>query len=432
MIEVISIFYQILFFLLIFSISKNIFLSRINTKKNVPEIILSNSVIISYLLLIFSIVNFYIPKEIFIVIFLSLVCVLIFKRNNYFLIQNLHNYVFLIIFLLIFSLEIAYYLNLEWDGLAHWFYKTQLFYNNGSIFNLSELNFNHYPHLGPYIWSFFWKISISQHEYLGRLYPVFLYIAVLLLILDFVKVKNLNLKFLILILLSAFSYDKYLFSGYMEYFLFIYTFLCSYYFFNIIIKNNKIDYVFFFLSSALIPWFKFEGLFIFIILNLSLILFSDMKIKNKFFYFVFILLYIYLFDQIKSYLVPFQGEEEKFNANYLINFFFQNEFLERIIIITKGLFISFFKYPFYLLYCFSIIYFLFFSNEKYFYKYKKFFYAIIFYFFCNIILIYLIFLFLPEREINNIVPVVIDRLLFQNLFFYAIPVTLIFKNLFKI
>jgi len=46
MIEVISISYQILFFLLIFSISKNIFLTRVNIKKNLPEIILSNSIIV--------------------------------------------------------------------------------------------------------------------------------------------------------------------------------------------------------------------------------------------------------------------------------------------------------------------------------------------------------------------------------------------------
>lgn len=432
MIEIFSIFYQIIFFLVFFSLSKNFFINKKTANNNLPEIILLNSVIISYILLLFSIINFSPSREIIFLIFLILLILIFFKRNSNFIKKNTDNYILFFLFSLIFSLEIAYYSNLEWDGLAHWFYKTKLFYYNVDIMQLSNLNFTHYPHLGPYLWSFFWKVSIIQKEYLGRIYLVFLYVSTLILVLNFFKLKNISFKIIILIFLYALSYDKFLFSGYMEYFLFVYTFLCSYILYRIILNNYIIDYYIFFSVSALLPWFKFEGLFIFILLNLSLLVFTNIRIKNKIFYFSALLVYVFLFYKIRDYIVDQKYIVETINFKNLINLFFLNQFFDRTFIITKGLVISFFKYPFYFLYFFSIIIFFFSKKKKYYKHLENFFYLTIFFFFGYLFLVYFIFLFLPEKDITNIVPVVIDRLLFQNLFFYVIPVVLVIKKLFRI
>ena len=63
-----------------------------------------------------------------------------------------------------------------WDTKTNWFFKTLNFFQNQDIKNLKEFNNFDYPHLGAYIWSFFWQFPFGSYEYLGRIFYVFLYV----------------------------------------------------------------------------------------------------------------------------------------------------------------------------------------------------------------------------------------------------------------
>ena len=45
-----------------------------------------------------------------------------------------------------------------------------------SFFNLENTSNNHYPHLGGIIWGLFWKISLLNHEFYGRIIYIFIYV----------------------------------------------------------------------------------------------------------------------------------------------------------------------------------------------------------------------------------------------------------------
>ena len=47
--------------------------------------------------------------------------------------------------------------SLGWDG-NFWIEKAIIFYEEGEFKDLNYTIFPFYPHLGGYIWSFFWKI----------------------------------------------------------------------------------------------------------------------------------------------------------------------------------------------------------------------------------------------------------------------------------
>ena len=48
-------------------------------------------------------------------------------------------------------------------------------YNNGYISDLSSTAYSHYSFLGSLLWAFFWKISIFEYEYFGRVFFLAIY-----------------------------------------------------------------------------------------------------------------------------------------------------------------------------------------------------------------------------------------------------------------
>lgn len=134
-----------------------------------------NIVFHSLLFLVFSFYN--INKELFIstILILSVCLNLILIKKIFTKSEILLTVVFLIFFIT-YCVKIASFASLEWDGLASWFYKTQIFFQNGNVYDLNKVPYSFYPHLGPFIWSFFWKISQSEYEYLGRFFYVFVFI----------------------------------------------------------------------------------------------------------------------------------------------------------------------------------------------------------------------------------------------------------------
>ena len=76
---------------------------------------------------------------------------------------------FLIINFALFSV-IASNPALGWDGVAHWINKALGYFQGLGFVNAG---IKEYPHLPGFIWGFFWKNSIIQKEYVGRLFLIF-------------------------------------------------------------------------------------------------------------------------------------------------------------------------------------------------------------------------------------------------------------------
>jgi hypothetical protein len=143
-------------------------------------------------------------------------------KTNFFFKRNFFIFFIFLITLISVSFYLAYNLKLGWDAIAHWFWKTQVFFQNGSISDFSGIPYSYYPHLGAYIWAIFWKFSILKIEYLGRLYFVLIYLVSLFSIIDSIKSKY---KYLFFILLPFLVFDPFAMSGYQE--LMIFSFALS-------------------------------------------------------------------------------------------------------------------------------------------------------------------------------------------------------------
>ena len=248
-----------------------------------------NIIIHSFIFLIFSFYN--INKEVFaiIVIILSIITNLVLLKKNFNKNTILITSIFLIFFIS-YSIYITSFAALEWDGLASWFYKTKIFYQGGNVEDLNKVPFSFYPHLGPYIWSFFWKISQNQYEYVGRFFYVLIFLLSSLSIAS--KIKNEQIKIIFYICIILFLTETTLFGGYQEYFMYslITVFSSFFFFFDDEFRNNKIKFsILYLIILNVLPWIKDEGLVGTLIL-LFIILFSKKYKKLELFIFALILI----------------------------------------------------------------------------------------------------------------------------------------------
>ena len=134
--EILLIFFQLVLFLTIFSYPINIFNCQNLIKTNFINIyfIFSINIIIHftfYLIISFTSVN--IEYFFYLEILLSLLFCFIYKKKIYSKLKQykFKDYKFFLIFVatnLLFFLTIAAYPKLQWDGLAHWVFKSKLFF----------------------------------------------------------------------------------------------------------------------------------------------------------------------------------------------------------------------------------------------------------------------------------------------------------------
>ena len=75
-------------------------------------------------------------------------------------------------------------LSLMWDGLDHWIYKASAFFQGLGFVNTGNTS---YPHLGGFVWGYFWKNSIIQKEYVGRLTFIFIYVSSIFCLMSLLK-----------------------------------------------------------------------------------------------------------------------------------------------------------------------------------------------------------------------------------------------------
>lgn len=321
------------------------------------------------LLFIFLICSFF-PINLRYVFFFIFVTYLLIFFNNFYKIsneilkkENLSLKFFFIAINLFLFFDLAYNLEIGWDGLAIWIFKANNFYNGHSYFNLfeQEIIYKQYPHLGSYTWAFFWKNSLIEKEYFGRLFYQYIYVVSVFVIANSIKIFS-KLKIIVtifcLILLSQ-DYDNTL-QGYQDYLIFSLLIFAGKLIQTITFRNNSNNLLlnnFFLLSILIIPWIKNEGVFYSIFLVI-LFFFSKTTYFVKFIFsclailniglHAFIIKFIYKLDNLYQF---------SFNTILILfkNFDISNLAI-KISYIFLYLFHGFIKYPISILYLLGILY----------------------------------------------------------------------------
>jgi hypothetical protein len=408
MIEIFAITFQFFILHLFFSTPFNLNnYKKLNLQLslNYFDVIFCNIILQIFILLIISFLKINLFFYFLIVLIISLITNFSFLKKKLFQSINIYTIIFPIICLSIFF-EIAHHAILDWDGLEHWFWKVNNFYQNQDIGNINNLPLPQYPHLGSYLWSFFWKNSLFNYEYIGRLFIPYIYIVSLFTICA--DIKNRLYGILFIILLLAASYDIFLFSGYQEYITFSYIcFLTKFIFLN---KKNYYDklfsYALILIASFCLLWIKQECFFYVIFFNFCFIFFVKNKNLEKIYFTVIFFFFIILYLLIEKYLKGNIGYQVRFDLSNLKKFKEIELIAIYIIEITKHIIIAFFKYP---ILIFNI-FILFFINLKI--KQNNEYRFILFFFLLNFIFLYGIY-FIHPSTLEEMLPNTVDRLLFQ-------------------
>ena len=434
MIELIAIFLHLIIFLIIcsFPLNPKILNKLIKSKGNVLNYVdchALNIFIFINTLLVASFLKIHLNYLFSVLMIISIIFIII-RREEFILLINKKNLIKFIFFLIItisIFISIAHSARLEWDGL-HWITKALVFYNNEPIQNIRFSGMPTYPHLGGYIWAFFWKNSFLQLEYFGRLFYAYFYIISIFTIFN---ILNYKYKILIFILIFSFvliTYDPYLLSGYQEYLMFS-TFLIASRFIIITNFTKNIDYkkiyLILFILSALM-WFKTEGVFYFLIFGCLLVYFQNGSLKIKIFTLSLIL--IIICSQIylqKEVIGSFGFAIEPFSQGFLDQILDFKFITFKTLEITKHMIIAFIKYPLWIIIFFTIIFFGVTNYDKN-YHFAFFLYALI----LNILFIYSVYLHDTNPD-PIVLAVTLDRVMFQTSGFYIV-MTIVILNKIKI
>ena len=427
--EILNIIFQLLIMIVIFSAplnlitDKNIYKIQILNKQNLYIKLSINIFFHLNILLIFSFLQISLEKIFYILVFFSTVFNIFYLYDSKIKIDK--NFFIYVIFILAIFLKIAVEPKLEWDGLNHWLAKVNNFFNGTDIYNLKENGFAEYPHLGPYIWSFFWKNSISQYEYLGRLFYGFFYVTSLFCLIEsFFKKKILFL--IIIFFTTILTYDHFLFGGYQEYLIFSSLIIISkiYYTLCLNIKKKVIyNYLLLIILSQFIIWFKDEALFYYILFFSIIIFKNNFKYKDKFLLFTIVLIFPIIQYILQFYLIGHYGFQAELIHSSLWENLKPNIFFYKFLLISKYIFISCIKYKLWIINIIAIL-----AIYKFFKKdfiiLKPYIYILA----LNIILIYGIY-FQTPYDIEFLLKVTLDRLIFQVSGFYLIFPLILIKNL---
>tara|TARA_B100001093_G_scaffold342917_1_gene327716 strand:- start:638 stop:1951 length:1314 start_codon:yes stop_codon:yes gene_type:complete len=427
MIEIVSIFAQFLIFLLIFSFP---FTPKIlNDTFKVQQLNFSlidahsiNIIFFIYFCLFFSFLNIDLTILFRIYFLLSLIFIALNFRKldlNFKKLDLLFFFIFSVLIISIFF-SIAQNLKLEWDG-HHWIEKVLVFFKNNEIKDLKNvLIHNHYPHLGSYIWAFFWKNSYLEFEYFGRFFYVYFYIVAIFLIFSSLKLDNKIIKLFAILFLISITYEPYLFAGYQEYLIFSSLIFASR-FISMINFKAPINLRFIFLILLIlytICWFKDEGVVYFLIFSIILIKFlniSNFSKVNLIFCLIGLLLIQYV---LQKYLIGIYDFPQKTSIFEVLK-----DITNMKILFTKlsqifiHCVIAFIKYPLWLVIFASCLVQFFFINKietclKYFLV-------------CLLFnLAFIISIFFTFNSFDFMLRVSLDRLLFQTSGFY-IPLILL-------
>lgn len=428
MIEIFSIFIQILilniFFLFPVNI-KNIKFYFNFEKPSIFDIYIVNTIFYFIVFLFISFFKLKLNYFFFLFITLSILSLILNYKNykKYFLENdNLKFFIFFLVCFLSISFVVAANPVLAWDGIAHWYFKVLNFNQNQTYENLKNLYFSYYPHLGSYVWNFFWVNNFLNLEYIGRIFFIFIFLISIFSASDKLKFKRkISTKVLITLILVFFIYDIFLLSGYQEYLIFFlfYAFSLFYHQYKNTREKNLQIYILIFSVIFLMFWFKQEGFFYTIILGFLFILFENKKLHIKIFLGLLIILGLYTFINIKIYFHGSFSFNEKIIHAELLKYLDPFIFAKTLVEISFEIIKAFIKYPIWL------IIFLILLSDIY---QKKIFNNINLLFFIIFIgFVYAVFL-QTTMDIKQLMPLTLDRLIFHGSGFYLIYVINFFNN----
>ena len=432
MTEIIEILIQILFIL--FIISFPITLLKTNTKSIISAFSLIDKLSINLIFLInilffASILN--INSKYVLYLYAILIIFLYFYNLRKFNFRNIRiDYYLLILlsFVVLISIDIAHELYFAWDTQVHWFLKALNFFQDQEFENLNNFPVPDYPHLGTYIWSFFWKFPSNSFEYLGRITYAFIYTLSIFSITECLR-TNVCERIIFAILLVFLTYNYELFSGMQDVLVFSIILIITkfaYYFFEKKFISNRLQLILILLGAAnILCWIKNEGIFYAFFLLFCIFITNNLILKNKIALItgslIIISLRIFIFNFYDMTLDPTLKFEKTLNFEFLL-------FLEKIKIITFYLIIYFSQNPIYLLTIPVLIYMAFKYPLK---NITKF---VIYFLILNFSFIYIIYLFRAvEVEVgmrHNML-----RVIFQTSGFYFLAIIILINNyahLFKI
>lgn len=428
MIELLQIFLQLFIFTFLTSFPINKYsleLFNIKNKFNFFHFLSINSLILFLLLLLFSFIKIDLLKIFFIIIFFHLTILIIIRKYIFFSKLNILQIFFFFLSLSIF-INTTNNLELGWDGFA-WKQKANFFYNGGFFFDIYKFEnvYSNYPHLGTYLWAFFWKNTLLNYEYLGRLFYSYIYLLSLFTIASsFYYIKNFH-KILIVLLIFFFTYDKTL-EGYQDYIIFyilnvFFIFLiCNYY-----DQKNKLFYLVFCLTGVLLPWVKLEGM-IYTIFIIIIFCYYEFGLKKNKLSFIYSLIFFLISFSLLSKILIFKfllNEKIIFQFNLEFSVFKAplSEYISKTYYIIFYSVVSFFKYPIWLLNILGLL--ISFKN----YKKNDVFKIFNLFFFLNTIFIFFTF-FMSPADIKWHLATALDRLYLQTSGIYFTMFIIIFKN----
>ena len=423
--EIISIFIQILFIL--FIISFPVIILKTNNKPKFSAFSLIDKLSINLIFLInvlffASILN--INNKYILYLYLLLIILLYFfnlKKINFKNIKIDYYFIVLLLFIILISIDIAHELYFAWDTKSFWFFKTLNFYQNQKFENLKNFPVFDWPHLGTYIWSFFWKFPLSSYEYHGRILYAFIYVLSIFSITQILKV-HVYQKIIFAILFISLTYNYELFSGLQDILVFSFLLIASkfaFYFFEKQYKPRLLELTIILLGIAnILCWVKNEGLFFIYFLIFCIFITNNLDLKTKTVMIIgslaifFIKILIFNFYEITFY--------SDFEFEKTLNFEIFN-LLEKIKIISFYLIFYLTQVPIYLLTLPIIIY----ISFKY--KMKDITKFLLFFLILNLSFIYIAFLFkLSETELQ--VRFSMKRVLFETSGFYLLVIANFINN----
>ena len=424
MIEIFSVFFNFFFLSILFLFPSFFLVNRfyILRKLNFFDLLSINIIFQFTIYLLFSF--FYSNVSTLIVLFFifSLICLFVFLYLN----KNIKINKRLLLSILLFTIivlcnffSIANNFKLQWDAIAHWFWKTQNFYQNGNLTELSHLPYPFYPHLGTYLWANFWKLSLLNHEYLGRLYYSYIYIVSIFAVLQPIKSKYF---FILISSLCYLIFDSYVLGGYQEFLVFFFITFVGRLFFLLKVKkiNNIYFLLFFLLAINLLIWSKQEGVIYSAILFLTYIFTFKIELKNK----VISLLFLSLIFFFYFYL-NFLFKGNTFFHESIINSFYKFKnfkiFIDTFFLISLHLFKSLMQHPTTIISTFLLLLLLFTKKLNYLSVNH-----ILLFFVLNIILIYGIF-YHSQFPVESILGPVLGRLILQTSGFYLVSFVYFFN-----
>jgi len=346
--------------------------------------------------------------------------VLKFKNINIFKDYYLQLIIFFFVFFIV-SIDVASKLYLGWDAKYFYYIKALFFVEGQNFYDLNKFENIYHPHLGSFLWAFYWELLPSKLEYIGRLFYVFITcFSIFYVCHKDLKYSLISNIIFISLMLLFYKYER--FSGLQEILIFSFLVITSKFYSKILNINNKYFIIFSILLCNLILWSKAEGIIYTIIMIMLLnvnnkIFFKEKIYINLSFLFIFFLKY-FIYEISNNVMLEKTGHPYSINYFLDLNYHFIIYKLKFIIpylayyILNNVFFIS------------GILILLILNFQK-----KDVYIKIInFYFIFNIMFIISAYLF-RDMEIEYSIRTTMERIIFTSSGFYVFLIINYFKSL---